>query len=151
VGSKRSLDQQIDDSIDGTMHGYESGLNTPEHRAELAAFLATLKPAPALAMARGDADASAAERGRRLFAELRCDRCHAGPAGTDDRTHDVGLRDELGLSRFSPPSLRGVSQRGPYLHDGRAPTLREAIQQHADVAELSPPQWRDLLEYLRGL
>ena len=39
---------------------------------------------------------------------------------TLDRIANVKLKDEKGLTKFNPPSLRGVSQDGRYFHDSRA-------------------------------
>jgi len=42
----------------------------------------------------------------------------------------IGLIDETGNTRFNPPSLRGVHQRGRLLHDGRAESLRALFEDH---------------------
>jgi mono/diheme cytochrome c family protein len=66
-------------------------------------------------------DASVVARGEALFSELGCVACHAGERMTNDRT--VQLRGES----LQVPSLRRVSVRAPYMHDGRAANLRAAI------------------------
>ena len=47
----------------------------------------------------------------------------------------------------------GVSQGGPYFHDGRAATLREVFSRyrHQLPVGLPEPELADLLEFLRGL
>ena len=60
---------------------------------------------------------------------------------TDFRRHDIGpgLADPddplgLGASMFLTRSLAGVGATGPWLHDGRATTLHEAISVHGGEA-----------------
>jgi hypothetical protein len=65
----------------------------------------------------------------------------------------VGLRDELGETRFNPPSLRGVGQRDRLFHDNRAAGLESVFTRHRHQldAELSNDDLRDLLRFLRSL
>ena len=64
-----------------------------------------------------------------------------------------GLRDEAGESHFNPPSLRGVSQGGPYFHDNRAATLEEVFTRHRHQlgGELSKPDLDALLAFLNSV
>ncbi len=100
-----------------------------------------------------------AQRGEQVFAQVRCTACHIpslpssrGPveAYTDLLLHDMGpgLADGLqfgvpalgGLStggEFRTQPLWGVSLHAPFLHDGRAETLREAILAHGGEAQAS--------------
>jgi CxxC motif-containing protein (DUF1111 family) len=53
--------------------------------------------------------------------------------------HDIGTGDGIGQGDAKPeeirtPPLWGVRLRAPFLHDGRASTLREAIEMHAGEA-----------------
>ncbi|HKB37067.1 MAG TPA: hypothetical protein VKD72_11475, partial [Gemmataceae bacterium] len=61
--------------------------------------------------------------------------------------------DEVGNTHFNPPSLRGVSQGGPYFHDGRAATLDEVFTRHRHQlrAALTGGDLQDLLAFLRTL
>ncbi|MEO9897638.1 MAG: di-heme oxidoredictase family protein [Paracoccaceae bacterium] len=63
---------------------------------------------------------------------------------TDFKRHDMGpdLADPsdplgLGASNFLTRSLAGVGSTGPWLHDGRATTLDEAILTHGGAAQKS--------------
>jgi len=114
-------------------------------------FIAPLKPAPF------GADETAGES---RFMSIGCIKCHVesldsdfGPlyAYTDLLLHDMGpeLADgiNMGLPQFSTISpstsanefrtqpLWGVSKHAPYLHDGRADTLMDAILAHGGEAE----------------
>ena len=89
-------------------------------------------------------------KGRDVFLAVGCDGCHVpeleGPRGliaayTDLLLHDMGedLADtlEMGVaegSEFRTAPLWGVSAVGPYLHDGRADTLDDAIRMHGGEA-----------------
>ena len=54
---------------------------------------------------------------------------------------------------FNPPSLRGVSQGGPYFHDGRAATLTDVLTRyrHQLKGELSERERLDLRAFLEDL
>ena len=91
------------------------------------------------------------EAGRALFQKLNCSGCHvpslAGPRGlvplySDLLLHDMGpaLADGIvmklaGGSDFRTQPLWGIAAEGPYLHDGRADTLDEAIRMHGGEAQ----------------
>ncbi len=119
---------------------------------------------------------AAAERGEVLFfsAKLACSRCHAPPLFTDAgapdpvsayhqiepaNDRDRGLGEITGNSsdagRFRTPSLRNVALSSPYLHDGSAKSLPDAIGRHASaihpVAALNEAEMADLVAFLDGL
>ena len=115
------------------------------------------------------------ERGRDHFDALGCATCHAprlnGPRGplpvySDLLLHDMGpeLADGIAQqlatgSEFRTAPLWGIGPVGPYLHDGRATTLRTAILMHGGeaqtardaAAELEEGDWDELLEFLLSL
>lgn len=78
-----------------------------------------------------DARTESELRGRKIFAE-HCARCHVPPsfAGPPVALAEIGTDATLGRSRdrgtgaYRTPSLRGVSARGPLLHDATAPSLQ---------------------------
>jgi YVTN family beta-propeller protein len=149
-GGFANLEAQVRQSVATTLRGADL---SPDQVADLTAYLATLAPPPALRHLRGEADGRAGRRGRGVFARHRCGKCHAPPSYTSPRTYDVGLSDEAGARRFNPPSLRGVSQGGPFFHDGRAATLREVFTQHRHGlrGELDEHELTDLLHFLGEL
>ncbi len=100
------------------------------------------------------------KRGKRLFQAMRCDRCHipeldAGPVPvggsgipiplySDLLLHDISENGFLGMAEpgaesgmFRTPPLWGVKDTAPYLHDGRAETLADAILLHNREARFS--------------
>lgn len=148
-GSVPDLESQIRKSLDTTMRG---GRLAEECVRDLAAYLRTLPPVPGP----GRFDGTAPERvsrGQAVFRERRCDGCHVPPTYTTRGIYDVGLADEAGLTHFNPPSLRGVGQGGPFLHDGRATTLEEvfAKYRHRLDGELVSRDLEALVAFLRTL
>ena len=116
--------------------------------------------------------------------DVGCASCHRGPRFTDSGAnnptldlagtimlHDVGTcvttggfpdvphEDVEGHPRaacmFDTPSLSGIASSPPYLHDGRAPTLRAALEMTrgtmGDITVLSEAELAALVEYLRSL
>lgn len=92
----------------------------------LAAYVRSFASTPPPA----DEAAAASPRGAELFAS-GCAGCHAPPGltgppvslatvGTDAT---LGLSADRGTGSYRVPSLRGVSTRGPLLHDGTLPSI----------------------------
>ena len=81
---------------------------------------ALLARRPAAHGARARADRAAAGRGEEAFAKAGCAVCHAGARFTNGETVDVGTG-----GAFQVPSLVGVGNHPPYLHDGCAATLAD--------------------------
>jgi YVTN family beta-propeller protein len=149
-GKMPDLETQIRTSVRGTMQG---PVPSADQVRDLTAFLQTLSPPPGLRKARGSIDAESRKRGQKVFSRQKCASCHPAPTYTSPKTYDVGLRDEVGGSHFNPPSLRGISQAGPYFHDNRARTLEEVFTRfnHELSAQLTDQELRDLLYFLGSL
>ena len=102
--------------------------------------------------------ASEAElRGEELFhGKAKCATCHYGPAFVDDYMHDLQVerfyvgRPEGPIKTFP---LRGIKDSPPYLHDGRAPTLHDAVEFFNLVLELhlTRQEKDDLVAYMMAL
>ena len=111
---------------------------------------------------------AAQERGKALFErtadkfgksiplENRCNYCHSGPKGTNQKLFDVGTRkatDNPGLLKSAP--LTNIALTAPYLHDGSARTLEEIWtiynpeDKHGRTNDLTKDELNDLIEYLR--
>jgi DNA-binding beta-propeller fold protein YncE len=151
-GSMKYLQDQIEKSLTDTMHAPSvSG----EQINDLLTFLHTLPPPPPLEPATADKkDREKVERGRKLFHERGCIRCHIAPLTYSSHdVHDVGFADERGLRKFNPPSLRGVGQGEYFFHDNRAATLEEVFTKyrHKVGPGLSAEELDDLLRFLRSL
>jgi DNA-binding beta-propeller fold protein YncE/mono/diheme cytochrome c family protein len=131
----------------------EGGLRSLELRA-LVAYLESLE-APTRA---GISDKVKIARGESSFrsAAAGCATCHDGHALTDSKLHDVQSQHKGDRTKeFDTPSLRFISGRAPYFHDGRYRTLRELLVgtsgKMGHTAQLSPQQLDDLESYLKSL
>lgn len=144
-GSSPTLRQQIQKSMQTTMYGPQP---TEAQIRDLEAYLGTLVPPPGPA-----GDEGAVRRGRAVFEQRHCNRCHEPPFYTTPRSYDVGLVDEMDNRTFNPPSLRGLSQSGPFFHDSRAITLEEVLTRyrHELKEALSHQERQDLLAFLLSL
>jgi hypothetical protein len=95
-----------------------------------------------------------ARAGREVFRASGCATCHGGVAFTDSASgamHDIGtLRPSSGpQTALDTPTLRGLWETGPYLHDGSR-TLEGAVLAHRGVA-LPAPRLAELLAYLNQI
>jgi YVTN family beta-propeller protein len=149
-GSIPDLESQVRKSIETTLRGSPLSSNQVD---DLTAYLRSLPPAPPRQRLLGQIEAEVVERGQKVFADHSCDRCHTPPRYTAAHSYDVGLADEAGWRLFNPPSLRGVSQGGPFFHDGRATSLSEIFTRHHHQIkhELTPADLRALLAFLATL
>jgi YVTN family beta-propeller protein len=149
-GSMRELDAQIRKSVATTMHGPKL---TAGQEDELTAYLKTLVPAPPLGRLRQKVDEAVVRRGREVFERQGCGNCHVPPSYTSPKAYDVGSGEDASYKSFNPPSLRGVSQAGPYFHDGRSATLEEVFTQHRHQLKekLARENLNDLLAFLESL
>jgi MYXO-CTERM domain-containing protein len=110
----------------------------------------------------------AARAGEAVFQKLECDGCHAGKDTTDSakgELHDVGTLSlasgqRLGepITGLDTPTLVGIWETGPYLHDGSAATLEAVLDKaiaagdkHGAVGTLSPEERSQLVEYMLEL
>jgi YVTN family beta-propeller protein len=149
-GSMADLETQVRSSITRTMQGKKP---TKEQVRDLVAYLKTLPPPPSRARLLGRVDEAAVRRGHEVFEKHACGSCHTPPVYTSSKTYDVGLADEAGHRHFNPPSLRGISQGGPFFHDGRAATLEDVFTKHRHQLKgaLSRQERDDLLSFLGTL
>src|SRR5262249_32439695 len=131
-------------------------------------------PAP---VAAAPSHSRAGEAGRSLFESIGCSACHTPRLGdidgiySDLLLHDMGpdlgsLGDYYGDASGSPsgsewrtPPLWGFRDSAPYLHDGRAPSLEEAVEFHggqaddsaARFSQLPPTEKSQILRFLDSL
>jgi len=110
-----------------------------------------------------------AERGKLLFMspKVGCAQCHSGPYCTDSRLqkpfnlHDVGTGDNDPTEKIGPkydtPTLLGIYRTAPYLHHGKAKTLRDVLttmnkdDKHGKTSHLRANEIDDLVEFLKSL
>jgi cytochrome c peroxidase len=154
-GWQKDLGAAVRKSLTQTMFGTEP---TPEDAQALVAFLESLDHPPNPYVALGGQQSQAAQRGRAIFeGKARCARCHKGDQYTSPSNYDVKLEsDNSPYSLWNPPSLRGLFDRGPYLHDGRAKTLDDLLLNHHSPEKLggqplTAEERQQLIAFLRSL
>jgi YVTN family beta-propeller protein len=156
-GWQKSLEAAATASLRVTMHGPEP---KPGDAGALVAYMKSLALPPNLNRMPDGGLTPAARRGKVVFESEKaaCARCHPAPLFTDGGIHDVGLGEPGDVYQgYNPPSLRGVYGRAPYLHDGRAATLRDALtgdhrpEKVTGRGSLSEAELSDLIEYVRSL
>jgi DNA-binding beta-propeller fold protein YncE len=111
---------------------------------------------------------AAAERGKDIFfsAKTQCVSCHSGPLFTDSSPgkrllHDVGTGQDDPGEKMGPtydtPTLLGAYRTAPYLHHGKAATLKDVLttcnreDRHGTTSHLTPSDVDDLVEFLKCL
>jgi cytochrome c peroxidase len=91
-------------------------------------------------------------QGMQLFGQLGCAGCHAGSLFSDEQFHFIGespAAEDSGrmivthnpgdLGAFRTPSLRNVSLRPAYMHDGRFRTLTEVVDFYNRGGDFTAP------------
>jgi len=124
------------------------------------------------------------EAGKKLFSTIGCAECHTPKLGEVDGIYSDLLLHNMGQqlvgggsygeqpirkpddsdeapspSEWRTPPLWGVADSGPYLHDGRATTLEDAIKMHSGqgagaaqrFSRLSRLEQADLIAFLKSL
>ena len=97
-----------------------------------------------------------------------CFACHPKPYYTDLKVHDVGTRSETDFTmgqngklvpqdKYDTPSLIEVWRTGPYFHDGRYATVKEAITEgnhesrRGNTSQLTDAEIDDLVQFILSL
>ncbi len=99
--------------------------------------------------------------------DVGCANCHSGPYYTDSslqkpfKLHDVGTGDDDPTEKMGPaydtPTLLGIYRTPPYLHHGKAKTLRDVLttynkgDRHGKTSQLAAAEIDDLVEFLKAL
>ncbi|MFK8110682.1 MAG: cytochrome-c peroxidase [Rubripirellula sp.] len=97
------------------------------------------------------------KKGHKLFfGNAFCNNCHLGANLTDSKFHNLGVgwdpdskrfadvgrfevtKKESDTGAFKTPSLRDVSKRAPYMHDGSIKTLEETVKLYSKGGEPNP-------------
>jgi hypothetical protein len=158
-GKGHFVDDRIGVNVDNTppdlvssklvpLRDYQFSLETPKARA-------------------GTYDAVAAQRGKLVFNQAGCAKCHLGSILSDvnkgtlwdpvDVGQNAAYADRTATKQYRTTPLRGLwnppQLDGPYFHDGSAPTLEAVVQHYVNLFNLTltTGQRRDLVEYLKTL
>jgi CxxC motif-containing protein (DUF1111 family) len=157
---------------------------TLEQCSQLTTYIESL-PRPAERPPASPGSRNQAEAGKELFHRVGCAECHTPDLGSVEGIYSDLLLHRMGEKlvgngsygelppprpdhtpgggphpdEWRTPPLWGVADSAPYLHDGRAATLEEAIRLHAGQGEraaerfarLKPNQQAQLLAFLKTL
>ncbi len=126
---------------------------------DLEAYLESLSPEPNPNLGPNGQLSDAARRGKAIFeGKADCVRCHPPPLYTDRKMHNVGIiTPNEPDGRYDTPTLVELWRTAPYLHDGRALTLRDVLTTfnkedlHGSTSKLSEQELEDLIAFLKSL
>ncbi len=156
AGGSGLMDDALFAGVSDPLGNAKAGLS--DDLDAMAAYLTSLERVPDSPWRNADGTLTAsAEAGKLVFSAAGCAACHTGEPFTDSATaalHDIGsiMADSgkrLGqdLTGLDTPTLLGVWNTAPYLHDGSATTLQEAITAHINIT-LTTAELDQLADYL---
>lgn len=120
---------------------------------DVIAYLKSMKPVPSPALVNGELS-PLAKRGRHVFTTAGCATCHPAPLYTNLHQYDLhtGTGPDRGKA-IDTPTLIEVWRTAPYLHDGRAATLRDLFttHKHGSASTLSEADLAALIEFVSSL
>ena len=136
----------------------EFTIRPDEEASAIDEYLKALTPVDSPHLVKG-ALSESASRGEMVFDEVGCARCHTSPLYTNLKQYDVGTgRGREENARYDTPTLVELWRTAPYLHDGRATTLRAMLvspdsddQHSAMVSDLPEEGLSDLIEFVLSL
>jgi YVTN family beta-propeller protein len=120
-------------------------------------YVRQMRPVPSPRLVGGQLSESA-RRGEVVFREAGCAHCHPGPHYTNLKAYNVGTGTGREADKeWDTPSLVEIWRTAPYLYDGRAATMHEALtkfnheDRHGRTSQLSQQQLDDLVEFVLSL
>ncbi|MCU0711767.1 MAG: hypothetical protein MUC43_06880 [Pirellula sp.] len=152
LGHSQTLEAQTVASIRKTMNSYRR--LDPDEVEHIVTFMESLEPLPSVDEARGSQEFDRIQQGKLVFERVGCAECHGEDRYTSFGVYDIGVKDENDKRLFNPPSLRGLSQRGPMLfHDNRANGIRGVLvdEKHQLTEELADADLENLIRFLESL
>lgn len=128
-----------------------------EDASAIDAFLKSLRPVASPRLVDGQLSESAV-RGAAVFDKAKCADCHSGALYTDLKSYDTGTASGIDAGKpFDTPTLVEVWRTAPYLHDGRAASIRDVLtkcndsDKHGVTSSLSGTDLDDLAEFVLSL
>lgn len=149
-------------SLDFALHHMQPVIEHETNEVEaIRTLIASLKPEISPQRNADGSLSDAATRGRAIFSnpDVGCAMCHSQPLYTNLAAFNVGTASTLdgGDTSFDTPTLIELWRTPPYLHDGRAATLRDVFidhnpnNRHGRTSQLSSNDIDDLVAYLLSL
>ncbi len=150
--------ENVDASINAGFRFIKFVIPSADQLADVRAYL-DAKEVERSPYRKGNRMSASARAGKKLFeGDAQCAKCHPGPLFTDLKSYDVGTRhtvDKTGT--FDTPTVLGMWNTAPYLHDGTAPTLMDVLttfnpdDKHGVTSNLSEEQLQQLVDYMLEL
>jgi len=141
-------------------HNFKHVYFTPKEERQVKAveaYLKSLRPVRSPLLTSG-ALSDSAKRGMKVFEKARCYTCHEPPFYNNRASYKLDYAKGQDSERtFETRTLVEVWRTGPYLYDGRATTIEEALQYHIrkdqrdGPSKLTAEELKDLAEYVRSL
>jgi len=120
-------------------------------------YLKSLKPVPSPLLVNGKLS-QAAERGKKIFEQVGCAKCHPAPLYSDLKQHDVNSKGKYDRQRkFDTPTLIECWRTAPYMHDGHYTSMKDLFTtgKHGvlggPVDKLKDQELNDLVEFVLSL
>jgi len=132
--------------------------STTERKAQaIDAYLKSLKPIASPYLVNGELS-EAAQKGKKHFSKAGCLLCHSQPLYTNMIKYDIGTStEEDDNQEYDTPTLIEVWRTAPYLHDGRASTIKDVLtkfnknDRHGRTSELTDKEIEELAEFILSL
>ncbi len=148
-GDMTDLGSIMDEVFVNRMGGERQG---PRHVKAIASWIGTIPELPRSTPK--PVSESVLKHGAEVYAKAQCDTCHNGAMLTNNETMDVGTG-----KAFQVPSLVGIANRAPFIHDGCAATLKDRFlnpacgggDKHGRTSDLTEAELSDLVAYLETL
>lgn len=125
-----------------------------EYAVAIDEYLKSLQPVPSPYLVNGTLSESA-EKGKRIFQEAECVKCHPAPLYTDLKKYEAGTgRGREGKTEFDTPTLVEIWRTAPYLYDGRSVSMEDILtrhnqqDKHGKTSHLTQEQVSDLAEFI---
>jgi mono/diheme cytochrome c family protein len=141
-GDMADVDMLMDEVLSHRMGGKR---HSPDRRDSFKRWMFEQVRPPADA---GRDDPAAVAAGQGLFDTYACGRCHDGERLGGSRTESIRGKD------LQVPPLRRVALRAPFMHDGRAATLEDAVRDMIESTTAANPtdlEIEALSAYMRTL
>lgn len=132
--------------------------STTERKAQaIDGYLKSLKPIASPYLVNGKLS-EAAENGQKLFSKAGCVLCHSQPLYTNMSKYNIGTSTDQDDNRdYDTPTLIEVWRTAPYLHDGRAATIKDVLtkfnknDRHGRTSGLTDKEIEELAEFVLSL
>ncbi len=139
------------------LHHIEFSIAPESVATAIDAYLKSLKPVPSPHLVNGGLSESA-KRGKKIFDSVGCNECHQPPLFYSRKLYNIGTGTGMDINKsFTVPTLKEVWRTAPYLHDGRASTIMDAMTKfnkndtHGLTSQLGEQERADLVEYVLSL